>query len=363
MMPNLDRTLRDAFEGRRVLVTGHTGFKGGWLSAWLKHLGAEVCGYALDPPTDPSFFELTALGAILDRNVIADVRDHGRLARTFAEFKPEIVFHLAAQSIVRISYGEPKLTFDTNLGGTVNLLDCVRESGSVRALVNCTSDKCYDNKGWVWGYRENDRLGGKDPYSASKGAAELVAAAYLHSFFAERSDLGAATVRAGNVIGGGDWAPDRIVPDAIRALSAGLPIPVRNPGAVRPWQHVLEPLSGYLLLATRLLVSTRAFSGAWNFGPAPENARSVRDVVEEVLRCWGSGSWDDLSADQGDAPPEAATLRLNCDKARTELAWRPRWGFSRTVSETVRWYNAHSEGEHVLMRLSEQQIAEYVAES
>lgn len=359
---DLDRGLRDTLQGRRVLITGHTGFKGGWLAVWAKQLGASVCGYSLEPPTDPSFFELVELDRLIDHNVIADVGDREQLAHTFSDFQPEVVFHLAAQAIVRISYDQPKLTFDTNVGGTVNLLECVRETASVRALVNCTSDKCYENKGWIWGYRENDRLGGNDPYSASKGAAELVAAAYLRSFFVTRPELGAATVRAGNVVGGGDWAPDRIVPDAVRALSAGSPVPVRNPGSIRPWQHVLEPLSGYLLLAAGLLEAPDRFSGPWNFGPDPENARSVRDLVEELLAGWGSGDWEDLSAAQGGAPFEATTLRLNCDKAQAQLGWAPRWGFTRTVRETLRWYKAHSAGDD-LLRLSRQQIAEYVTES
>ncbi len=357
---DLDRALRNAFADRRVLITGHTGFKGGWLSLWMKSLGAEVWGYALDPPTEPSFFDATGIKRALDRSVIADVRDLEALSRTFDELQPEIVFHLAAQSLVRRSYGEPKLTFDTNVGGTVNLLECIRQTASVRALVNVTSDKCYENRGWVWGYRENDPMGGRDPYSASKGAAELVFAAYLHSFFHERPDLGAATARAGNVLGGGDWALDRIVPDAVRALSSSQTVPVRNPNATRPWQHVLEPLSGYLLLARRLLDDPARFSGAWNFGPAPDNTRSVHDVVVEFLRCWGSGDWQDLSTKQTGSPHEAKLLKLSCDKANVELEWLPRWGFERTISETARWYKAHAEGQDVA-RLSGLQIADYVA--
>ncbi len=362
-MMSVDRpfadTLRSTFAGRRVLVTGHTGFKGGWLSLWLNSLGAKVHGYALEPPTQPSLFEVARVGDSLDHSVIADVRDYERLARAFDDFQPEIVFHLAAQSIVRRSYDEPKLTFDTNVGGTVNLLECVRATRAVRALVNVTSDKCYENKGWVWGYRENDAVGGRDPYSGSKGAAELVSAAYLHSFFESRSDLGAATVRAGNVLGGGDWAPHRIVPDAIRALADGRPVPVRNPDAVRPWQHVLEPLAGYLLLAARLLDEPDRFSGAWNFGPPPDNTRRVRDVVEELLRCWGSGDWKDLSADSPAAPYEARMLHLNCDKANVVLRWLPIWDFSRTLRETIRWYRAHVDG-HDMKQTTERQIDEYV---
>ncbi len=359
---DLDRIFRDTFAGRRVLVTGHTGFKGGWLSLWLKQLGAQVWGYALEPPTEPSFFEAAGLDRVLDRSVIADIRDLDALSVTFEALEPEIVFHLAAQSLVRRSYGEPKLTFDTNIGGTVNLLECVRQTACVRALVNITSDKCYENRGWVWGYRENDPMGGHDPYSASKGAAELVSAAYLHSFFADRADLGAATGRAGNVLGGGDWALDRIVPDAVRALSAGQRVPVRNPSATRPWQHVLEPLSGYLLLAHHLLNDPARFSGAWNFGPAVDNARSVQDVVVEFLRCWGSGDWQDLSDQQAGAPNEAELLQLSCDKANLQLGWLPRWDFQRTIGETARWYKSYADGQDTT-KLSEQQIADYLARS
>jgi CDP-glucose 4,6-dehydratase len=357
-----DRTLRESFANRRILITGHTGFKGGWLSIWLKQLGAEVWGYALEPPTDPSFFEIAGVGHTLDRSIIADIRDADKLSDVFAELRPEIVFHLAAQSLVRRSYVEPKLTFDTNVGGTVNLLECVRETDSVRALVNITSDKCYENRGWDRGYVESDAMGGRDPYSASKGAAELVSAAYLHSFFADRLDLGAATARSGNVLGGGDWALDRIVPDAVRAVSTGQPVPVRNPNAIRPWQHVLEPLGGYLSLAIRLLDDPLRFSGAWNFGPSSDNARSVREVVETFLSYWGSGDWRDLSAEQADAPHEAEVLQLSCKKANSELGWLPRWAFDRTVSETARWYRAHFDALEIA-QISNLQIAEYVAES
>jgi CDP-glucose 4,6-dehydratase len=357
----LEDALLRGLRGRRVLVTGYTGFKGGWLCLWLKTLGAKVWGYALEPPTEPSFFETAGIRDCLDRAQVADVRDLGCLFQSFEDFQPEVVFHLAAQSLVRWSYQEPKLTFDTNVGGTVNLLECVRKSPSVRALVNVTSDKCYENREWVWGYREIDAMGGQDPYSASKGAAELVSAAYLQSYFRSRPRLGAATARAGNVLGGGDWARDRIIPDAVRALSQGKPVPVRNPRAVRPWQHVLEPLSGYLLLAASLLEAPEDFSGAWNFGPSAGKARSVLDVVETFLSSWGSGGWRDMGEDQRNAPNEAARLQLCCDKAIAHLAWLPRWGFDRTVRETARWYREHVDGQDV-RRLSEAQIREYLSD-
>ena len=294
----------DIYKNRKVLITGHTGFKGSWLAIWLKELGADVIGYALDPPSDPNNFDATKLQEKIT-HIHGDIRDLDHLLETFSKYQPEFVFHLAAQPIVRLSYDEPKLTFDTNVGGTVNVFEAVRKTPGVKVLVNITSDKCYENKEWVWGYRENDPMGGHDPYSASKGCSELVFSAYLKSFFSHKisdtnsSDiaprLGAASARAGNVIGGGDWGKDRLVPDCIRALSAGQTIGIRSPRAIRPWQHVLEPLSGYLHLCAALWRDPRNYSGAWNFGPDDSSHLTVAAMTDRLIKYWGDGAWDDLS--------------------------------------------------------------------
>lgn len=340
---------REAFASRRCLVTGHTGFKGAWLSLWLDRLGARVTGLALDPPSQPNLFEAAAVGqAIEDRR--ADLRNFEEVAAAVRAAQPEIVFHLAAQPLVRASYREPKATFDVNVGGAVNLFEALRAEAGVRAIVVVTSDKCYENREWPHAYRETDALGGHDPYSASKGAAEIVAASYERSFF-RAAGVGLATARAGNVIGGGDWAEDRIVPDAARALASGLPAPVRNPDSVRPWQHVLEPLCGYLALAARLFAESAGgadalvSTGPWNFGPATDSCCPVRDLIGAFLQAYGSGTWSDLSSGQAGAPREAGLLMLAWDKAWRELGWRPRWGFGEAVGRTGRWYRRHAEGE------------------
>jgi CDP-glucose 4,6-dehydratase len=323
------------FSGRRVMLTGHTGFKGSWLAFLLKEAGSEVLGYALPPEYPESHFELLGLNRCI-RHIEGDIRDAGKLAETMCDFAPDVVFHLAAQALVKRSYNDPKTTFDTNVGGSVNLLEAVRACASVRSLVFVTSDKCYENVEWVWGYRENDRLGGHDPYSASKAAAEIVFSAYSRSLFSDRPALGVASTRAGNVIGGGDWAADRIVPDCIRALRNGQPIRLRNPGATRPWQHVLEPLAGYLLLATKLLEAPSSFSGAWNFGPSPSDVRTVKDVAERIVASFGSGH---IEIEMSDSEQhEARLLQLNCDKALQLLGWRPRWSFEQTMVATAGWY-------------------------
>jgi CDP-glucose 4,6-dehydratase len=371
------------FAGRRVLVTGHTGFKGSWLIAWLLGLGAEVGGYALAPPTDPSLFE--ALG-LRDRvaHVEADVRDAAALRAVVARFAPEIVFHLAAQPLVRLSYEQPHLTYETNVMGTVNLFEAVRATSSVKAVVNVTSDKCYENREEDHAYGETDPMGGFDPYSSSKGCAELVTAAYRRSFFAPEARVRLASARAGNAIGGGDWAADRIIPDCVRALSAAEPVIVRNPDAVRPWQHVLEPLAGYLWLGAKLWRDGAAYAGPWNFGPEPGGATTVCSVVEAFVREWGSGQWRAASAsaaggETAAAAPrhEAHLLQLDITKAREQLGWRPVWDVQRAVATTARWYREFyaagaspaaaggpaSAAREALVRRSQTDIDEYVADA
>ena len=324
-----------AFSGRKVFITGHTGFKGSWLALILHEAGAKVMGFALRPSTNPSHFDLLNLSKKI-KHVEGDIRDSLLLAQTMSEFKPEFVFHLAAQALVRPSYDNPADTFSTNVLGSVNLLDAVRGCESVRSLIYITSDKCYENVEWVWGYRENDRLGGRDPYSASKAAAELVFSSYVSSFFSKRQTLGLATARAGNVIGGGDWAQDRIVPDCIRAIQAGRPILLRNPRATRPWQHVLEPLAGYLLLGAKLYDDPGRWAGSWNFGPSTQEVRTVHEVSKILIRYLGSGSIEIVESEN--QVHEANLLQLNCDKAHQLLNWHPRWDSEKTLEATADWY-------------------------
>lgn len=346
----------EMFRGKRALVTGHTGFKGSWLALWLHELGAEVVGLALPPENADDHFNLLKLEGLVQHEV-GDIRDMPVVDRVCAGFQPEFLFHLAAQPLVRYSYDEPKLTFDTNVGGSVNILEVARNTEALRVLVYVTSDKCYKNSEWLWGYRENDELGGRDPYSASKAAAELMFSSYQDSFFSRRAGFGAASVRAGNVIGGGDWAKDRIVPDCIRGLRKGEPIVIRNPLATRPWQHVLEPLSGYLVTAANLYASPKEFSGAWNFGPDDDAVRTVEDLARTLISCWGEGALE--AQQQLDAPHEANLLHLNCDKVKRLMGWRPRWSFSEGVAETVRWYREVTDGGDA-REISRQQIAKYM---
>ena len=333
--------LFSVLKGKRVLLTGDTGFKGSWLSLWLTQLGADVVGFAQPPKRDNDHFNLLGLQKIT-HHVDGDIRDLSALKRVFDEYEPEFLFHLAAQSLVRYSYQEPKLTFDTNIGGSINILECIRSTSSLRSVIYVTSDKCYLNKEWEWGYRENDELGGHDPYSASKAAAELIFSSYRDSFFSRRGELGVASVRAGNVIGGGDWSADRIVPDSIKALQQQQPILLRNPDSTRPWQHVLEPLSGYVALACKLHADAKRFSGSWNFGPRPESIRTVQNLAREIVSCWGVG--EVKLAEEHELPHEARLLQLNCDKAIQSLRWTPRWDFERTVAMTVQWYRAITDG-------------------
>ncbi len=343
-LESLVRSAPSFYSGRKVFVTGHTGFKGAWLCMWLHALGAKVTGYALDPPTDPSLFELCGVGKLV-KNVIADVRDQKTIAKTLCKAKPDIVIHMAAQSLVRDSYKFPVETYATNVMGTVHLLNAVRACGTVRAVVNVTTDKCYENREWLWGYRENEPLGGHDPYSSSKACSELVTAAYRNSFFNpndySRHGVAVASARAGNVIGGGDWAVDRLVPDCVRALLKNKPVLVRNPRAVRPWQHVLEPLSGYLTLAKRLYEEGPKFGSAWNFGPPEDDAKPVEWIVKQMCTEWGNGAR--YRVDKGKHPHEAHYLRLDCTKARTELGWAPRWDLPRAIHGIVEWTKVYRE--------------------
>lgn len=324
------------WKDKKVLITGHTGFKGSWLSLWLQMLGAKVVGFSLEPPTQPNLFSLANVECDMT-SVIGDIRDLKSLASLFQVHQPEIVFHLAAQPLVRLSYENPVETYSTNVMGLVHLLECIRSTSSVRAVVNVTTDKCYENKDWLWGYRETDRLGGHDPYSNSKACAELVTAAFHASYFNNKTKI--ATARAGNVIGGGDWAKNRLVPDVINACITGSPVTLRYPEAIRPWQHVLEPLHGYLLLAERLYFDQESYSGGWNFGPNENDVRSVGWVVEFILKTWGASyQW---KQDQGEQPHEARLLKLDCSKAKSLLHWCPIWNLETGLKKTVDWYLAY----------------------
>jgi CDP-glucose 4,6-dehydratase len=355
----------DFYRGRTVLVTGHTGFKGSWLVAWLTHLGARVVGYALPPPSDPSNFEALRLSGRI-AHVDGDVRDFEHLRATFREHRPEIVFHLAAQSLVRLSYRKPRETFEVNVMGTVNVLEAARQAESVRAVVSITSDKCYRNVEWVWGYRENDALGGDDPYSGSKAAAELAIAVYRSAPFQQGADgardLPIASVRAGNVIGGGDWALDRIVPDLVRAIAAGQDLVMRNPNATRPWQHVLEPLSGYLWLGS-LLSDRPQLGSTWNFGPADGSPRTVEDVVSVMLREWRPPATR-LIVEPDRRLHESTLLRLDCSKAQHELGWRATWNVGRTLAAIVEYYKEfYGSNGGDMFPCSVRQIEEYTADA
>jgi CDP-glucose 4,6-dehydratase len=325
------------YKGKKVLVTGHTGFKGSWLVLWLKKLGAEVAGYSLPPSTNPSHFELIAQDV---QSCMNDLRNYDALKKCLNSFQPDAVFHLAAQPLVRESYKTPRETFEVNVQGTVNILEACRETESVRAIAVITSDKCYENREWVWGYRESDPMGGYDPYSASKGCAELVSSAYLRSFF-NPDDFGRkhntllSSCRAGNVVGGGDWADDRLIPDIMRAAKNEIPVKLRNPGSTRPWQHVLEPLSGYLAVGQKLLEGCTDFSGGWNFGPADDAAVTVSEVVRLIKKFWPEMQYEFCN---GEHPHEAGLLKLDCSKARSMLKWHGIWNCSETFEHTVRWY-------------------------
>jgi CDP-glucose 4,6-dehydratase len=334
----LNSSIDTAFwKGKRVFLTGHTGFKGGWLSLWLSYLGAEVRGYSLSPPTHPCLFDTVNLGSYVDSE-IGDIRDLDKIAKSMSEFNPDILIHMAAQPLVRLSYTEPVETYSTNVMGTVGVLEAARKCKNLRAIVNITTDKCYENKEWEWGYRENEPMGGHDPYSNSKGCAELVTSAYRKSFFNRPDGPALASARAGNVIGGGDWAADRLIPDILRAFENEKPVIIRNPQATRPWQHVLEPLSGYLILAQALWENGERFADGWNFGPKDEDVEPVAWILDRMVNFWGSGaSWQ---LDTGDHPHEAKYLKLDISKARMQLSWTPTWRLESTLDKIVSWHRA-----------------------
>lgn len=347
------------WQGRRVFLTGHTGFKGSWLALWLSKLGAQVRGYSLGPPTEPNLFHLTSLNTVIE-DVRGDVRDLAKLEASITQFAPEVVFHLAAQPIVRRSYADPAGTYGTNVMGTVHLLEAIRKTPSVRAVVCVTTDKCYQNQEWIWPYRESDPLGGYDPYASSKACAEIVSAAYRSSFFpidrVSEHHVGLATARAGNVIGGGDWSEDRLIPDLIRGFKSRQPVLIRHPNAIRPWQHVLDPLHGYLRLARELLIQPLRFASSYNFGPGDDDTWPVERIASKLASLWGDGaSW---TRDSLPGVHEARILRLDASKARAELGWKPRLRIEEALDWTARWYRAWDQGNN-MAEFTNHQIGEY----
>ncbi|MBK5273835.1 MAG: CDP-glucose 4,6-dehydratase [Desulfuromonadales bacterium] len=347
------------WKNKKVFLTGHTGFKGSWLCQWLHSLGAEVTGYALDPPTVPSLYERARVDELVT-SIIADVRDLERLISEMAKASPDIVIHMAAQPLVRDSYKIPVETYAINVMGTVHLLEAVRCCPSVQAVVNVTTDKVYENREWAWGYRENEPFGGYDPYSNSKGCSELVTAAYRSSYFNsaeyERHGVAVASARAGNVIGGGDWAADRLIPDVIRSLLAGEPVRIRNPHAIRPWQHVLEPLSGYLTLAQKLYEDGAKYAEGWNFGPSDDDSRTVEWIVQRFCNGWGDKARYEI--DNGEHPHEAHFLKLDCSKAKSELGWQPRWKLEKALDSIIEWTQRYRSGDD-LQKVCLKQITDY----
>lgn len=347
------------WKGKRVFLTGHTGFKGGWLSLWLASMGAKVTGYALAPNTTPNLFDIFAIDSLIEKSCIADIRDLTSLQKAMSDAKPDVVIHMAAQPLVRYSYTNPVETYSTNVMGTVHLLESTRLIDSVGATLVVTTDKCYENKEWVWGYRENEPMGGYDPYSSSKGCAELVTSAFRQSYFSNSNSTNTvASARAGNVIGGGDWSEDRLIPDAIKAFEANKPLMIRNPLATRPWQHVLEPLSGYLILAQALYEQGSTYASGWNFGPRDEDNRTVQEVVELLLLNWGeAASWEKVGSEQ---PHEANLLKLDCTKARMQLGWIPRWNLEEAIQKIAEWQKAFRKKEN-MQELSLAQINNYIS--
>jgi len=347
------------WRGKKIFLTGHTGFKGGWLSLWLTSMGAKVVGYALAPNTMPNLFDVLDIGALIQKSNIADVRDLACLQNAMSQARPDILIHMAAQPLVRYSYANPVETYATNVMGTVHVLESARAIDTVRSTVIVTTDKCYENKELDWGYRENEPMGGYDPYSSSKGCAELVTSAYRQSFFSSPNSVNKiASARAGNVIGGGDWSQDRLIPDAIKAFEASKPLMIRNPLAMRPWQHVLEPLSGYLILAQALFEQGSSFASAWNFGPNDRDNRSVQEVVELMISGWGeSARWEKEGSEQ---PHEANLLKLDCSKAQTQLGWVPRWNLEIATQNIVQWQKAY-QAKKSMHKFSLAQIDNYMS--
>lgn len=352
--------LQDFYQGKKVLVTGHTGFKGSWLAAWLKRLGAQVIGFALPPETEPNLFTVAEIGdGGHVESIFGDVRELATLSAVVRQHAPEIVIHNAAQAIVRRAYRQPVETYATNVMGTVHVLESVRHAPSVRSVVIVTSDKCYEERESSRGYREEDAMGGHDPYSSSKGAAELVVAAYRRSFFQASGAPAVASARAGNVIGGGDWSEDRLIPDIVRGIASGRPVIIRRPDSIRPWQHVLEPVGGYLLLGERLWNQGRECGEAWNFGPSEQDAIPVADIARKFISAWGKGELK-IEADAAAAPHEATYLRLNCEKSARRLGWRPRLKLEQAIAWTVEWYRSFYEGSASPGSTTDRQIENYM---
>lgn len=349
------------YRRKRVFITGHTGFKGSWLCLFLHKLGADIYGYALNPPTEPSLFKLAHIDGFVS-SVIGDIRDLNKLRETIQQVQPEIVIHMAAQPLVRESYIHPIETYQTNVIGTANLLEACRNIPSIKAIVNVTTDKCYENKEWFWGYRENEPLGGHDPYSSSKACSELVTSAYRNSFFSPKDyhehGIAIASARAGNVIGGGDWAEDRLIPDFIRALLQKKQVTIRNPHAIRPWQHVMEPLTGYLMLAERLYSEGTVFGEAWNFGPDDNDAQNVEWVIKTICDLWGNDASYAVESNN-QQPHEATYLKLDCSKAKVKLGWHPVWNIQKALQAVVEWNKAYFEGAE-MKSITEKQIDEYL---
>ena len=356
-----DLMLKDFYKGKRVLITGHTGFKGSWLAIWLQSMGAEVTGIALDPTTERDNFSLSGIGTKIKADLRGDIRDGQMLKDVFAQYRPEIIFHLAAQPLVRLSYDIPVETYEVNVMGTINVMEAIRTTDSVKVGVMITTDKCYENREQIWGYRENEAMGGYDPYSSSKGAAEIAIASWRRSYFNpdeyEKHGKSIASVRAGNVVGGGDWALDRIIPDCIRALEAGEPIDIRSPQAIRPWQHVLEPLGGYLVLGMKMWGEPTKYCEGWNFGPNTESVATVWDIATKVITNYGAGELRDLSTPN--ALHEAKLLMLDISKAKFNLGWKPKLNLNQTIEMTINWYKFYKTADSVY-DFCKEQIEKYL---
>jgi CDP-glucose 4,6-dehydratase len=350
---------QEFWKGKKVLITGHTGFKGSWLSMMLHQMGAEISGYALEPPTEPSLYKITNIDNIVN-STTGDIRDYGKLFASLQQIKPEIIIHMAAQPLVRVSYLNPRETYEINVMGTVNLFEAIRNTSGIKVVLNVTTDKCYENKEWVWGYRENEPMGGYDPYSNSKGCSELVTAAFRNSYFNpkeyQKHGVALASARAGNVIGGGDWAVDRLIPDFVRSMIKGEKIIIRSPYAIRPWQHVLEPLTGYLLLCERLYEEGTIFADGWNFGSNDEDAKDVEWITKTICELWGKGAT--FSINTNPQLHEANYLKLDCSKSKTELDWTPKWNIHTALQSIVDWYKAYLRGEN-MRKVCEEQIDQY----